>query len=419
MTKTESALSELPLDLIDTIAQYTPICDLLYLCQTNRRMNGVCLRWIYWTVAIHSPARLVVFCKMLISNIVRAKYVRTLLIHCYPQYILNVFYHLFRAALRNMESIESLEVSGSPELFSLFSGIHFPRLRDCSIPFSINIVSFLQRHPKLSGLSLDPVPHDSVIDLSTLPPIHMPELQSFSGPEIVTLSRPDFWDPRLMTNFLRAFETVEKSTIPVRELQNILLSWDTSLLSTVATCIPGLTSLSIRNISSIHAPLEMEVSGLLSAYHGHSPCINRRASCCCQYFRVCSPTVSTQTTSPGSSRRSTIGASTCQRSWPVFSQVQHTGCASAPTCGTRVATAKVWRTCSPDSGNRPPPESRTRAFDSTGLSPLLLRGQRCRRSTLRCWRSSAGRRWSARSRRRLRKRGSSPNLNLRRSRRGL
>ncbi|KAJ6598550.1 hypothetical protein B0H10DRAFT_2231621 [Mycena sp. CBHHK59/15] len=166
-----------------------------------------------------------------------------------------------------MESIESLEVSGSPELFSLFSGIHFPRLRDCSIPFSINIVSFLQLHPKLSGLSLDPVPHDSVIDLSTLPPIHMPELQSFSGPEIVALSVIlhshatsvlIFWDPRLMTNFLRAFETVEKSTIPVHELQNILLSWDTSLLSAVATCIPGLTSLSIWNISSIHAPLEME-----------------------------------------------------------------------------------------------------------------------------------------------------------------
>ncbi|KAJ6598557.1 hypothetical protein B0H10DRAFT_733479 [Mycena sp. CBHHK59/15] len=267
MTKTESALSELPLELIDTIAQYTPICDLLYLCRTNRRINGVCLRWICRTVAIHSPARLVAFCKTLISNVVCAKYVRTLLIHCYPQYILNVFYHLFRAALRNMESIESLEVSGSPELFSLFSGIHFPRLRDCSIPFSIDIVSFLQRHPKLTGLSLDPVPHDSVIDLSTLPPIHMPELQSFSGPEIVALSVIPrsraasvliFWDPRLMTNFLSVFETVAKSTIPVRELQNILVSWDTSLLSAVATCIPGLTSLSIRNVSSIHAPLEME-----------------------------------------------------------------------------------------------------------------------------------------------------------------
>ncbi|KAJ7263894.1 hypothetical protein C8J57DRAFT_420188 [Mycena rebaudengoi] len=262
-----SIFSALPLELLDEIVQLSTRSDLLSLCKTSRRINTACLRWIYQTLFLDDPGRLVKCCQTLMSNTEAAYAVRLLLVQCNPKRGLKALRLLFSATLKKLKSLEFLEIAGSVDLFSICSIIHFPRLRHCSIPFSIDFVWFLALHPKLIELTMDPIPHDSVISLAEITPIHLPDLQRFSGPDRVAVSvipRSSafrilvFWDPRFETKFNEAFTSFALSNAEVYEVKNILVSWDPALLTAAATCIPGLTALSIRNVSSIVAPAEME-----------------------------------------------------------------------------------------------------------------------------------------------------------------
>ncbi|KAJ7081260.1 hypothetical protein C8R44DRAFT_895132 [Mycena epipterygia] len=250
------------------LVPYAAYGDLLQLSQTNRTVNDICRRWIYRSVVLEDPVRAVGCCKTLISNIEASNCVRFVVIRFHPRRMLKSFCRILRMAFYNLKSLQSIEISTSPELFATLSDIHFPRLRECSIPFCVDVISFLQLHPKMVALSLDPVPHHSVLYRTSIPAIHLPDLQMFSGPEIVALSvipqsRAShiliFWDPRLKTEFSGAFEAMASSGTPLFEVQNILVTWDTTLLTAISKCIPNLTSLSVRNVSSIPLPVQMEL----------------------------------------------------------------------------------------------------------------------------------------------------------------
>ncbi|KAJ7208097.1 hypothetical protein C8J57DRAFT_1598927 [Mycena rebaudengoi] len=262
-----SMFSALPLELLDEIVQFSTPLALLSLCKTSKRINTACLRWIYQIVYVDDPARLVKCCQTLMANAQAASAVRLLLIQCNPKQSLKALHLLFSDTLKKLRSLEYLDVGGSTDLFSICATLRFPRLRHCSIPFSIDFVSFLTLHPKLVELTMDAIPHESVQTLTEIIPIHLPDLQRFTGPDRVAVSVIPrsrtfrilvFWDPRSETKFSEAFTSFALSNAEVVEMKNILVSWDPALLTAAATSIPGLTALSISNVSSIAAPSEME-----------------------------------------------------------------------------------------------------------------------------------------------------------------
>ncbi|KAJ7751507.1 hypothetical protein DFH07DRAFT_525752 [Mycena maculata] len=266
MSKSAS-LASIPIELIDEIARYPPHGDLLAFCRVNRLVNSVCLRWIYRTVVLESSVLAVHCFRTLISNIQCAQAVRNLIIDFCPETMLNAFSRILRAALRKLNSLESIDVSASTDIFWAISNIHLPRLRLCCIPFTSDIVPFLQLHPKLSGLALDPVPHNSVMQWTSMDPILLPDLETFSGPEIVALSvipwSPAthvaiFWDPRFRENSPALFEAIARSGTKLTEIQNILVTWEPSLLTAITDNIPDVTSLTVRNVSPLHMPADME-----------------------------------------------------------------------------------------------------------------------------------------------------------------
>ncbi|KAJ7629603.1 hypothetical protein B0H17DRAFT_1109606 [Mycena rosella] len=275
------SLTTLPVELLDCIAEYGDRNGLLSLSQTHRRMNRVCLRWIYRAVALYDITRAIGCLKTFISNIQSAKSVRVLVFRfgrSDPPELLGAFYRLLRTALNNLQSVEYIDAATCPKIFTVMSTIHFTRLRECSIPFCADIVPFLHLHSKLEGLSLDPVPDTSVMWWTFLQPIQLSDLQMFSGPEVVAQAVvPDsrashiiiFWDPRPQRDFGHFFETIAASGTTLLDVQNILITWDAPLLAAMAKCGASLTSFTVRNVSSVHQPLEIEdfLAGMDATLH--------------------------------------------------------------------------------------------------------------------------------------------------------
>ncbi|KAJ7874030.1 hypothetical protein B0H14DRAFT_3437959 [Mycena olivaceomarginata] len=223
------SLAELPIELIDGIARCLD-SDLVALCRTNRLLDGVCLRWIYRTVILDDAVRAVQCFRTLTFSIPCAHTVRNLVIQFRARTILQAFARVITAALHNLKYLESVDVSAHPDILHLMSDIHFPRLRLSSIPFSIDIIPFLELHPQLSGLSLDPVPHASVLPWTSLQPLHLPDLERFCGPPIVALSVIPhsrtthitiFWDLEIRPKFSDTFMAIARCRTELIEVRNI------------------------------------------------------------------------------------------------------------------------------------------------------------------------------------------------------
>ncbi|KAJ7436901.1 hypothetical protein B0H11DRAFT_2206867 [Mycena galericulata] len=263
-----NSLAALPVELIDNIAQYTDHSGLLALCLTHRVLHGVCLRRIYHTVALENSVEAVRCFRTLSSSTDCAHAVRRLRIRFSAEKMLKAFARIFKAGLHNLDSIESIDLFACPELFGLMVDIHLPRLRTCCIPFSSDLITFLQLHPTLSGLSIDPVPHGSVSSWSSMEAINMTELQAFCGPELVALSViPQsrstsvaiFWHPGHERSFPEFFDAITSNPrAELSYLDNIILTWEPTLLTAIINRIPSLTSLTVRNVSSVHMPRDLE-----------------------------------------------------------------------------------------------------------------------------------------------------------------
>ncbi|KAJ7100900.1 hypothetical protein B0H15DRAFT_995571 [Mycena belliarum] len=267
-------LAELPLELLDCVAENADLGSSLSLCQTDRRTHGVCLRWIYRHLLLEDPVRAIGCLKTVISNAEAAHAVRILVIRVEKLSLLAAFYRLLTTALRLATNLELLDIYTRPELFAAARGIHFSRLRRVSIPFCADIIPFLQLHQNLVELSVDPVPNASVATWrASLHPILLPHLEVFSGPEIVAQSvlrgsRTThiivFWNPQLHQGFTDFFLAIDNCPKKFQNVHNILTFWDPLLLGAIARYTPRLMSLGVRNVSSFHEPTEMDefISGV-------------------------------------------------------------------------------------------------------------------------------------------------------------
>ncbi|KAJ7099061.1 hypothetical protein C8R43DRAFT_907614, partial [Mycena crocata] len=183
-------LAMLPIELIDRITQVTAYDDCLVLSRTNRTVHAVCMRWLYRTIILLNHVRAIGCFKTLILNLEAAHCVRRVVIYCSrfrpePEWMLRAFCRVLAAALRNLTRVEFIDVSHSAKIFATISHLHFPHLRECAIPFSIDLVRFLQLHPALIAISIDPVPEASITFPASFSPITMPKLRIFNGPDSV------------------------------------------------------------------------------------------------------------------------------------------------------------------------------------------------------------------------------------------
>ncbi|KAJ7603489.1 hypothetical protein B0H17DRAFT_1222450, partial [Mycena rosella] len=110
-----------------------------------------------------------------------------------------------------------------------------------------------------------------------LQPIQLSDLQMFSGPEVVaqavvpTPAPPisSSSGPAPQRDFGHFFETIAASGTTLLDVQNILITWDAPLLAAMAKCGASLTSFTVRNVSSVHQPLEIEdfLAGMDATLH--------------------------------------------------------------------------------------------------------------------------------------------------------
>ncbi|KAJ7762090.1 hypothetical protein B0H16DRAFT_1688230 [Mycena metata] len=229
--------------------------------------QGACLRWIYRIVILEYRAPAIGCFNTIISNASAARSVRELVIRFHSDLMLKAFGRVMRAALENLTSLDTLEISTSAELFVLVSGLHFPRLRQCAIPFSLDTMNFLRLHLKLVQLSVDPVPDDELQFPATFDSVQLPDLQTYSGPEsiahaVIPGSRTShaiiFWDPRLETDAATVFEAIGLSGTRLCEVNNVVVAWNPMLVTAAAKYMPNVSSLSIRNVSAFQTPAELE-----------------------------------------------------------------------------------------------------------------------------------------------------------------
>ncbi|KAJ7761689.1 hypothetical protein B0H16DRAFT_1688348 [Mycena metata] len=254
--------TRLPVEILDAIASEVPLANLLALCRTNRGLYRVCLRWIYHNVSPSTPTYGVGLFKTLIANKQAANSVRVLTIHFPTREILfKSFARLMQKAASNLISLESLYYCASPDLFSVFAHFHFPRLRDCFIPISTEMATFLSRNPRVAELFvlLDPQRPLTAVnpDLASL---SLPALRDFSGPgnvaraivpnsevAVVTIS----WDLRIEDEYTEVLAAISTTQEPLQKLHNLLQVWDTDLLFAIKDYLPHLTHLDFRNLSSL------------------------------------------------------------------------------------------------------------------------------------------------------------------------
>ncbi|KAJ7116539.1 hypothetical protein C8R44DRAFT_854916 [Mycena epipterygia] len=261
----------LPNELIHTVAGHTESRDLFSLCQTNRQIHNICLEWIYRSITVNDPARLVQCCKTIVSRTEAADLVRKLTISCYPRRPLKSYYSTVGSAIRKLKNLQSLEVPPSLTytFFQLFSATQFPHLSECVLPASVEIIPFLERHPMISRLSAMPynvapstsnlIQIDEDTLFGSLQPIRMPKLQEFLGPAPLayivipgssTSRMSIYWESNRSTSSSDGVATLARSAVDVLLIQNLVVGWDRQLLSAIAAHMPRLERLMFRNLGN-------------------------------------------------------------------------------------------------------------------------------------------------------------------------
>ncbi|KAJ7161204.1 hypothetical protein C8R46DRAFT_1106714 [Mycena filopes] len=239
-------LTRLPLELLDNIASQAAQSDLLALCRTNNGLYDICLRWIYQRLSPSTLALAVTLLKSLASNKKAAGCVRFIAVHLPLDKTLQSFARLMRNAFLNLTSLQQLQFSSSTP-FHLFSGIHFPRLTECLIPFCAHTAAFIRMHPTIVELAIMPEYGDAVsIPVQpTFSHMSLPALKSFSGSASLACE-----------------------VIPLAPVTLVTISWEVRLDSEYHRHLPHLAVLGFRDISFL-PPVEGALEAFYSTVESH------------------------------------------------------------------------------------------------------------------------------------------------------
>ncbi|KAJ7453835.1 hypothetical protein FB451DRAFT_1280875 [Mycena latifolia] len=215
------SLPRLPVEFIDKLSGKVESRDLISLALTSRQLNSICIRRMYANVTLEDSEQAMKCFETLISNVQCAQSVRTLTLLFRQIDTQEAFSCTLVAAMRNVVALSEINIPRSPEILGFLADIHFPRLRGALIPFS-----------------------------HTIPPLSLPHLTFFCGPDTVaealvdsSLSRISVqWDPR---------RNAPASAVTF-SVYNSISYWDPALLTTIVANAPKITSLSFDNFGTIY-----------------------------------------------------------------------------------------------------------------------------------------------------------------------
>ncbi|KAJ7134021.1 hypothetical protein C8R43DRAFT_639519 [Mycena crocata] len=186
-----------PDEIFDRLARHVPLSDLLALCRADRRMYAICLPHIYHTVDVKTPDALIKFCDALSARETLPPLVESLRID-FEEYTCTVINpaqsnplndRALRAtcatAIGRLPGLTSLAVLHASYLLPLLPlKDSLPKLNTLTTSFSHHIIPLLKSHPALTSLHVS-APSKPTHGRVQFPRIALPELQSFSGPEIL------------------------------------------------------------------------------------------------------------------------------------------------------------------------------------------------------------------------------------------
>jgi hypothetical protein len=182
---------------------------------------------------------------------------------------LKSFYTIVDAAIRRLKDVRILEICYSFTLFRLLSDAHFPRLVECSVPDSVDVIRFISRNPNVCILAMIPrieglLGNDQVFKfLERTLSIIMPKLEHFTGPPIAAIAIVPgslvsnltiYWEMRqtVVIKFSDSLAAIARSKGDIVSLINITYAWDVDLLSAIAAHLPRLKML------TFHALIDLE-----------------------------------------------------------------------------------------------------------------------------------------------------------------
>ncbi|KAJ7473619.1 hypothetical protein B0H11DRAFT_2282492 [Mycena galericulata] len=254
------SLPGLPGELIDKISGKVERGDLISLSITSRKLNGICIRRMYANVTLKDSERAMKCFKSLISNVQCAQSVKKLTLLFRQIDTQEAFSSALVAAMRNVVALSEINIPKSPEILGFLAEIHFPRLRGALIPFCHDTVRFLQLHPHLEELCVQTLGHDPKIYDLPIPPLSLPHLTFFSGPDTVAEALVDsrlsqisvYWNPERKAPASAVYDTISRSGAELLSVYNSISYWDPALLTTIVANAPKVTSISFDNFGTIY-----------------------------------------------------------------------------------------------------------------------------------------------------------------------
>ncbi|KAF7363124.1 hypothetical protein MVEN_00664900 [Mycena venus] len=238
------SLPRLPADLIDRISGKVESQDLISLALTSWQLNRICIPRMYANVTLEDSERAM----------------KTLTLRFRQINTQEAFSCTLVAAMRNVVALSEINIPRSPEILGFLAEIHFPRLRGALIPLSHDTTRFLQLHPNLEELSVQTLTRDPKIYELPIPPLSLPHLTFFSGPDTVaealvdsSLSRISIhWNPQRKAPASAVYDAISHSGAELHSVYNSISYWDPALLTTIVANAPKATSLSFDNFGRIY-----------------------------------------------------------------------------------------------------------------------------------------------------------------------
>ncbi|KAJ7649230.1 hypothetical protein B0H17DRAFT_1270914, partial [Mycena rosella] len=171
---------------------------------------------------------------------------------CAPRLAFKSYYSIVKFAASKLNNFRTLHVSS----FLLFPDTQFPHLFGCTLPAIAGITPFLRRNQQISCLKVNPCvglldfrAGSALRIVSPIPPIHMPKLQHFTGPDIIAFavvpgsltSRATIYgETTWAMSFSDTIAALARSNVDITILSIVISTWDCGLLSAIANHISRL-----------------------------------------------------------------------------------------------------------------------------------------------------------------------------------
>ncbi|KAJ7155288.1 hypothetical protein C8R46DRAFT_1227239 [Mycena filopes] len=273
MASHQSALSSLPSEIIDEIAQHGRCRDVAALSRAgNHRIRANCLPRIYSNVHVDN-GNLLLFCDTLSANEGYPRMVKRFHIDCddgvfsSPQSPTDERLSSLLNHTRDRTAAYLAVIAGFSRLIELamykparfmltlpFAWKVFPLLRVVFAPcYSLALSIFLFRHPKLEFLSIDPNTAMDPAEDNRILRMHLPSLRAFDGPAAMVRVVVPASPVSRLTIFWKevrghwCIRNLTQAQTTITHLNIVLDGWHTLRLNVLVKHLPDLTYLNFQN----------------------------------------------------------------------------------------------------------------------------------------------------------------------------